>query len=223
MPGRPRDGGDSMGPGSGSARADRARARSQERRTAATAARRARDREAGPKERTPPADPEAAARAIVLRQLTMGPRTRAQLSQALARRLIPDDVAAAILDRFEAVDLVDDEEFARQWVESRHAGRGLARRALAHELRQRGVADDTVKDAVGQVSSEDELTTARELVRRKLATMSSLEPERVTRRLAGLLARKGYSGPVAWQAIREESAAAAQALDSLDGEPLPDD
>jgi regulatory protein len=156
-----------------------------------------------------PADPAAAARAIVLRQLTMGARTRAQLEKALARRQIPDDVSSAVLDRFEAVDLVDDEQFARQWVESRHAGRGLARRALAHELRQRGVAEDTVKDAIDQVSGDDELAAARQLVRRKLATMSSLDPERATRRLAGMLARKGYGGPVAWQAIREENSALA--------------
>jgi regulatory protein len=157
-----------------------------------------------------PADPAAAARAIVLRQLTMGARTRAQLEQALARRLIPGDVSAAVLDRFEAVDLVDDEQFARQWVESRHAGRGLARRALAHELRTRGVAEDTVKDAVGQVTGDDELSAARQLVRRKLAAMGSLDPERATRRLAGMLARKGYSGPIAWQAIREENATLAE-------------
>lgn len=143
---------------------------------------------------------------MVLRQLTMGARTRAQLQQALARRHIPDDVSAAVLDRFEAVDLVDDAEFARQWVESRHAGRGLAKRALAHELRQRGVAEETLIGAVERVTSDDELSAARELVRRKLRAMSgpaAADPERVTRRLAGLLARKGYSGPVAWQAIRE--------------------
>jgi len=173
-----------------------------------------------------PADPEAAARAAVLRQLTMGARTRAQLETVLRRKLIPDDVAAKVLDRFEAVDLVDDEEFARQWVESRHAGRGLARRALAHELRQRGVDEDTVKGAVDQVSSDDELAAARQLVRRKLRAMDGTsaaeDPQRVTRRLAGLLARKGYSGPVAWQAIREER---ADVDDEDDGfaEPLPED
>ena len=160
---------------------------------------------------------------MVLRQLTMGARTRAQLQQALARRRIPDDVSAKVLDRFEAVDLVDDAEFARQWVESRHAGRGLAKRALSHELRQRGIAEDTLKDAVEQLTAEDELSAARELVRRKLRTMTggpASDPERATRRLAGLLARKGYSGPVAWQAIREENAVLAE---SAMEEPLPDD
>ncbi len=167
-----------------------------------------------------PADPESTAREVVLRQLTMGARTRAQLYQALVRKRIPDDVSAAVLDRFEAVDLVDDAEFSRQWVESRHAGRGLARRALAHELRQRGVAEETLKQAVDHLSADDEFIAAREVVRRKLRTLSRPgsgtgappeDPERLTRRLAGLLARKGYNGSVAWRAIREEYAAFADA------------
>ena len=148
------------------------------------------------------ADPYEQARAIVLRQLTSAPRTRAQLAAALARRNVPDDVASAVLDRFEEVELVDDEDFARTWVRSRHSGRGLARRALAHELRQRGVADDHVRDAVDEVSSEQELETARELVRRRLRTIHD-DPDRAVRRLVGMLARKGYGWGTASRAVRD--------------------
>ena len=154
------------------------------------------------------ADPEAVARAVALRQLTSGPRTRAQLAAAMKRRNVPEDVAEAVLDRFEDVSLVDDEEFARQWVTTRHVGRGLARRALSYELRQRGVADDVVKDAVGELTADDELAAARELVRRRAPAMRGDDPARRTRRLAGMLARKGYSGAVAMRAIREELNAA---------------
>jgi regulatory protein len=151
-------------------------------------------------------DPYARAREVVLNQLTAGPRTRVQLQRAMTRKQIPEDVMSSVLDRFEEVDLIDDAEFARQWVESRHAGRGLARRALAYELRQRGVAEATVKSAVDELSTSDELTTARELVRRKASAMRADDPQRRLRRLAGMLARKGYSSGVAMQAIREELA-----------------
>ncbi|HEY2306223.1 MAG TPA: regulatory protein RecX, partial [Streptosporangiaceae bacterium] len=73
---------------------------------------------------------EEAARAICLRLLTAGPRTRAQLATALRKRRIPDEVAEAVLSRFTEVGLIDDAAFARAWVESRHHSRGLARRAL---------------------------------------------------------------------------------------------
>src|SRR5690606_7567137 len=91
-------------------------------------------------------DPEAAAREICLRLLSASPRTRAQLADALRRKDIPDDVAERVLGRFTDVGLIDDEAFAQAWVQSRHTGRGLARRALAQELRHRGVADDTVTE-----------------------------------------------------------------------------
>lgn len=143
------------------------------------------------------------ARAIALRQLTVAARTRAQLSEAMARRGVPDEVAEAVLDRFEEVRLVDDEDFARQWVQTRHAGRGLSRRALRHELQLRGVADEMVQAAVDEITPEAELEAARQLVRRRLAGMASDDPARRTRRLAGMLARKGYGTSVALRAIRD--------------------
>ncbi len=157
----------------------------------------------------PPRTPEELkeeAREILLKQLSAGPRTRSQLAKTLAEKDIPDEVAAAVLDRFEEVDLVDDAAFSKQYVENRHSGRGLARRALAYELRQKGVADETVREAVDAVSSDDELATARQLVRKKAASMTKDDPERRMRRLAGMLARKGYGSGVAYQAIREELA-----------------
>ncbi|GIH77638.1 recombination regulator RecX [Planobispora longispora] len=151
----------------------------------------------------PPADPQAVARAICLRLLTMSPRTRAQLAEALRKREVPDDAAEAVLERFSEVGLIDDEAFAAAWVSSRHAGRGLARRALASELRQRGVEEDTVKEAVEQLDPEQEVETARRLVARKLPSTRGLEPAVRTRRLAGMLARKGYGPGLAFRVIRE--------------------
>jgi regulatory protein len=156
-----------------------------------------------PADLTPEADPESVARAIALRQLTLAPRTRAQLADAMRRRGVPDDVAQAVLDRFEDVRLVDDGEFARQWVQTRHTGRGLARRALTHELRERGVADQTLREAVDVIGDEQELQAARALVRRRLPGMTGDDPARRTRRLASMLARKGYPAGIAFRAIRE--------------------
>jgi regulatory protein len=149
------------------------------------------------------ADPEAVARLIAIRLLTAAPRTRTQLAQALARRGVPDDVVAQLLDRFEDVGLVDDEEFARMWVSSRSTGRGLSRRALRHELTVRGIDAETVQEAVGALGAEDELECARALVRRKWAASAGQDPQRRVRRLLGVLARKGYGSDVAFRAVRD--------------------
>ncbi|MEV0751984.1 recombination regulator RecX [Streptosporangium sp. NPDC050280] len=155
------------------------------------------------KSRKSEADPQAVARGICLRLLTMAPRTRAQLAEALRKREVPQEAADAVLDRFSEVGLIDDEAFAAAWVSSRHAGRGLARKALASELRHRGVEEETVKEAVDRLDPEEEAETARRLVRRKLSSTRSLEPAVRTRRLAGMLARKGYGPGLAFRVIRE--------------------
>jgi regulatory protein len=151
----------------------------------------------------PAADPEAAARQICLKMLTSAPRTRAQLAAALDRRGVPAEAAEAVLERFAEVQLIDDGMFARAWVESRHHGRGLARRALAAELRQRGVEADDIKEAVGRLDPEQEYATARALVDRRLAGTRSLEKPVRFRRLMGVLARKGYPEALAYRVVRE--------------------
>ena len=146
---------------------------------------------------------EEAARLICLRLLTGGPRTRAQLATALRKRRIPDEVANCVLGRFAEVGLIDDAAFARAWVESRHHGRGLARKALAAELRQRGVADGEVRSAVGLLGPQDELATAQRLVARRVAASRGKPMPARARQLMSMLARKGYPAELAAQVVRE--------------------
>jgi regulatory protein len=135
--------------------------------------------------------------------LTMGPRTRAQLTDAMRRRGIPDEAAESVLDRFTDAGLIDDAAFARAWVESRHEGRGLSRRSLSAELRQRGVDADDISSAVEGVDPEQEVATARRLVERKLAASYGQPHDARVRRVAGMLARKGYPSGLAFRLIRE--------------------
>lgn len=151
----------------------------------------------------PPRTPEEQARAICLRLLTGSPRTRKQLGDALYQRGIPEEAAEEVLSRFEDVGLIDDAAFADSWVESRHHGRGLARRALARELRTKGVDSAVIDVAVGRLDSEQEESTARELVDRKLRSTRGLDREKRLRRLAGMLARKGYPEGLALRVVRQ--------------------
>lgn len=162
-----------------------------------------------------PQDPAERARAICLRLLTGTPRTRRQLADALAKRDIPGDVAEEVLSRFEDVGLINDAAFADAWVESRHHGRGLARRALARELRTKGVDPALIDEAVGQLDSEREEETARELVSRRLRSTRGLDRDRRIRRLAGMLARKGYGEGVALRVVRRALEEEGEDMDAL--------
>jgi regulatory protein len=157
----------------------------------------------GPEPGGPEPRSEEAARLICLRLLTSGPRTRSQLATALRRRRVPDEVADSVLGRFAEVGLIDDAAFARAWVESRHHGRGLARKVLAAELRQRGVSDGEVRSAVGLLRPQDELATAQRLVARRVAASRGKPMPVRARQLMGMLARKGYPPGLAAQVVRE--------------------
>jgi regulatory protein len=163
----------------------------------------------------PDADQEAVARKILLDQLTGSARSRSELSVKLAKKGVPDAVAERLLDRFEEVGLVDDQAFARAWVQSRQPGKGLARRALAQELRRKGVDDEVARTALDEVDPEDEVQAARALVRRKLRTVGQLERDTAVRRLTGMLARKGYPAGVCFRVVREELADLGHDTDDL--------
>jgi regulatory protein len=138
-----------------------------------------------------------------LRLLAFRPRTRAELVSALRQRGIADEVAAEVLDRYDEVGIIDDRAFARAWVTSRHHGRGLARKALAGELRRKGVDSEAVGAALEELDPATEADTARALVDRKLRTDRGGPPEAVLRRLVGMLARKGYPPGLAIRVVKE--------------------
>jgi regulatory protein len=169
----------------------------------------------------PPADPEAVARTIVLTKLTARPRSRHELAQALATKAVPGDVADRVLDRFEEVGLVDDGAFAESWVRSRQSNRGLSRRALAHELRGKGVDNDLIQESLEQLSPDDEYAAARALVERKLRATRRLDRVVRVRRLAGVLARKGYPAGLAMQVVRDAIAGDSTGQDDPTSGPCP--
>ena len=164
------------------------------------------DRTPPPPEEEPEADPEAVARAILLRQLTLGPRSRLQLERKLRDRNVPLELAETLLDRFEGVGLVDDAEFARHWVRSRGTGKSLARSALRRELGEKGIRGETAEAALGELSQDAEEEAARRLLERRVRRIDPEDPaarDKELRRLVGMLARKGHSPGSAFRLAAE--------------------
>lgn len=158
----------------------------------------------GGQRRAQESTPEQLARDTVYRLLASRARSTAELREALLRKEVPDDVADDVLRKFQNAGLIDDAAFAVEWVRSRQRSRGLGRKALAYELRRKGVADQHVEAALSDVDEELEVERARELVQRKLRSMTNADAASKTRRLVGMLARKGYSEGMAFRVVREE-------------------
>ncbi|WP_166846830.1 regulatory protein RecX [Isoptericola sp. BMS4] len=143
------------------------------------------------------------AREALLRVLSAAPKSRAELEQSLARKGYPEAVVGPVLDRFDEVGLVDDAGYAEMIVRTRHAERGLSRRALAMELRRRGIDEDTAATALEQVDGDDEREAALALARKHVGRTRGLERDVRVRRAVGSLGRKGYAPGVAFGAVRD--------------------
>ncbi|MFX4270951.1 regulatory protein RecX [Propionibacteriaceae bacterium Y1685] len=144
---------------------------------------------------------EQQARDIVLRRLESSDRTRAELADSLAERQIPTRIADQVLDRMTEVGLINDEAFARGWVASRQQRKHLSRRMLTEELRRKGIDPGLAQDVVAPVDEDDEYEAAVALVRKRLPAMERLEPSVQRRRLAGLLARRGFGSGLVFRVL----------------------
>lgn len=154
-----------------------------------------------------PVAEEERAREYLLRALTASARTRQRLAQGLAERDVEAGLADRLLDRFVELGLINDAEYGQTLVRTRFAERGLARRAIADEMRRKGFEAHDIEPALEQISAEAEEAAARELVRGRLRRIDSLARDVQYRRLAGFLGRKGYSSGLAMRVIKEELAA----------------
>jgi regulatory protein len=117
----------------------------------------------------------------------------------LAKRGYPDDVSDRVLDRLAHVGLVDDADFAEQWVQSRRVNAGKGKRALAAELRTKGVDNDVITAALAGIDAGAERERAEQLVCDKLRRekLGDDDDTKVMRRLVGMLARRGYGQSMA--------------------------
>ncbi|MFN3600381.1 MAG: regulatory protein RecX [Dietzia sp.] len=161
----------------------------------------------------PPLAPEAHdAATAALRLLRHRPRSEHELRERL---LAKDHVPAAVdeaLERVRIWGLVDDADFAAEWVRGRRRRRGRSRGALERELREKGVAEFHIAGAVSDIDETDDREQAIELVRARLARKpvdsgpgADLQGER--RRLVAFLARRGYPTGLAMTVVNAELAA----------------
>lgn len=152
---------------------------------------------------------EEQAHTLCLRLLTARARTRSELAGRLAQRGYSEDVTSTVLGRLEAVGLIDDEDFAEQWVRSRQVNAGKGKRALAAELRAKGVGDEIVAAALDGIDAAAERIRAEQLVERRLRRepLGDGDDPKVMRRLVGMLARRGYSQSLAVAVVADALAA----------------
>lgn len=117
-------------------------------------------------------------------------RSEKEIRQNLRKHEMPEEVIEETIERLRKAGLANDNEFAQAWVENRSTFRPRSRRALAMELRQKGLDDETVHSAVSGV---DEEALAYEAAQKRLGRLKSLEWNEFRKKLSEFLARRGFS------------------------------
>ncbi len=118
------------------------------------------------------------------------PRSEGELRQRLLRKGLPEAAIDVAMERLKRSGLVNDEEFARTWVENRGSGGGgRGKSLLAAELRAKGVAPDLISE---ELSDRDDESKAFEAARPRALRLHALEYVDFRRRLSGFLQRRGF-------------------------------
>lgn len=130
-------------------------------------------------------------------------RSKREIEQKLLQAGYRPCTVEMVIYKLQRENLLDDADFARQWVESR-ANHKLGRSRIALELRRKGVSQEEAEEALSMIDDEDQLSGAVALAEKAAARIKPGEDIRkASSRIAGMLARRGYSWDVAKEAIRQ--------------------
>lgn len=127
-------------------------------------------------------------------------RTEVEIRRNLAKHDTPENVVEGVLERLRRNRLVDDSYFAQTWVANRSDFRPRGRRALHSELRQKGIADEIIQDALQNL---DEQTLALRAAEKNARKYRQLEWPEFRQKLLGFLARRGFNYDVAAPAVEQ--------------------
>jgi regulatory protein len=136
-------------------------------------------------------DEQAKAVNAAMNLLASRPRSEREVRNRLKRKGYPPETIDAAVAKLEGWRYLDDEAFARYWVENREANKPRGRRLLEQELRLKGVDRETIRQTIDETEL-DEASAALSLGRNKLRTYGKLEPQVARRRLGAFLVRRGY-------------------------------
>jgi regulatory protein len=132
-----------------------------------------------------------------LNYLSYRPRSRAEIVTYLEGRDVPGGQIERIVERLERAGLLDDDAFARYWVENRERFRPRGLHALRYELRRKGVSDEVIERALVSI---DVSASAYRAAEAKARQLQHLDPVTFRRKLLDYLARRGFEYEVAQDA-----------------------
>jgi regulatory protein len=135
-----------------------------------------------------------------LHYLSYRNRSEAEIRRHLEKKELSSSAISAALERLKEQDLVDDLNFAQEWVENRNTFRPRGKKALSNELYQKGISREIIQEVLQDL---DESELARQLAQKKMSRVQGLDREDFQKKLYGYLSRKGFHYGVCKEIVRE--------------------
>lgn len=132
-----------------------------------------------------------------LRFISVRPRSKKEISDYLKRKAVSEDLAAKIISKLAEGGLIDDEAFARWWIEQRVTFRPKGKRALLAELDQKGVDREISEKIIGQ--EIDEVALAQRAAAKKLKILEKLPAQEFRQKMTNFLLTRGFS----WETVKK--------------------
>lgn len=124
-----------------------------------------------------------------LRYLSYRPRSEAEVRRYLTEKDVAVAVIEEVVEKLLAQGFLDDQAFAQYWIDNREQFRPRGRRALAYELRQKGISHEVIDTAL---ESLDETESAHTAASKKAAQWSELDEHDFRDKVMGYLSRRGF-------------------------------
>jgi regulatory protein len=136
-----------------------------------------------------------------LNLLSYRPRSVAEVRRRLTEKGFSESSIDQVISRLTRADLVDDGAFARYWLENRDTFKPRSKRAIRHELRQKGIADSIIDDTLTDYDENDAAYRAGLSRARKLARHNNTDTLRP--KLLAFLSRRGFSYSLARDTVNK--------------------
>jgi regulatory protein len=136
-------------------------------------------------------------------------RSEKEITAFLQKHKTPQDISEKVVTFLKEHKFVNDEEFARLWIESRLRARPKAIRLIRLELKQKGISQDTIEDTISNLELTNtkisDLESAKKLVEKKIDKYKHLSKNEIYQKLGGFLARRGFNWDTIKEALKSES------------------
>jgi regulatory protein len=140
---------------------------------------------------------------FALRFLSYRPRSEKEIRDKLRTKQIGPQIIEKIIFKLKEKKFINDEEFARMWIENRNRFKPRSMRLIKLELKQKGISRDLIEKLVDNSSEDDDLKQAKKLAEKKIDKFRKLSKQEIYQKLGRYLAAKGFSWDTIKKAIDE--------------------